>query len=250
MKVELDTAIGRLQGLRDPAGVNVYRGIPYAQAPTGPWRFKSPRPASAWSGVLDATAPGPSSVQSGSSMFSGVLPGNRVERVDEDCLTLDIWAPAAGSEAGRPVIVLRSFSKTFGLAGLRLGYALADPSVARLLDIVQEPFNVNRVALAAGRVAVGMRDFVERRRAEVASAREVLRDQLGHHGIATHPSQANFVLVELGVDDRPVCDALLAEGVLIRGGHEFGLPGFARVTVAPEPVMRRTAALIAAALGR
>ena len=151
---------------------------------------------------------------------------------------------------GRPVIVLRSFSKTFGLAGLRLGYALADPSVARLLDIVQEPFNVNRVALAAGRVAVGMRDFVERRRAEVASAREVLRDQLGHHGIATHPSQANFVLVELGVDDRPVCDALLAEGVLIRGGHEFGLPGFARVTVAPEPVMRRTAALIAAALGR
>lgn len=152
--------------------------------------------------------------------------------------------------AGRPVIVLRSFSKTFGLAGLRLGYALADPSVARLLDIVQEPFNVNRVALAAGRAAVAMQGFVECRRAEVAAARDVLRDELGHRGIATHPSQANFVLVELGVDDRPVCDALLAEGVLIRGGHEFGLPGFARITVAPEPVMHRTAALIAASLGR
>jgi histidinol-phosphate aminotransferase len=151
--------------------------------------------------------------------------------------------------AGRPVIVLRSFSKTFGLAGLRLGYALADPSVARLLDIVQEPFNVNRVALAAGRAAVRMGGFVERRRAEVAAARDLLRDELRDRGIATHPSQANFVLVELGVDDRPVCNALLAEGVLIRGGHEFGLPGFARVTVAPAPVMRRTAALIAAALG-
>jgi len=151
--------------------------------------------------------------------------------------------------AGRPVIVLRSFSKTFGLAGLRLGYALADPSVARLLDIVQEPFNVNRVALVAGRAAVRMGGFVERRRAEVAAARDLLRDELRDRGIATHPSQANFVLVELGVDDRPVCDALLAEGVLIRGGHEFGLPGFARVTVAPAPVMRRTAALIAAALG-
>ena len=55
---------------------------------------------------------------------------------------------------GRPVIMLRSFSKTYGLAGLRLGFAIADPEVARLLDIVQEPFNVNRVALAAGRAAV------------------------------------------------------------------------------------------------
>ena len=76
---------------------------------------------------------------------------------------------------GRPVIMLRSFSKTYGLAGLRLGFAIADPEVARLLDIVQEPFNVNRVALAAGRAAVALPGFVETRRAEVAAARELLR---------------------------------------------------------------------------
>src|SRR4026209_2244700 len=70
-------------------------------------------------------------------------------------------APAAGREgrvarehdvrAGRPVVVLRTFSKIFGLAGLRLGYAVAHPELAPFLDVVQEPFNVNRAALAAGR---------------------------------------------------------------------------------------------------
>ena len=53
--------------------------------------------------------------------------------------------------AGRRVVVLRTFSKIFGLAGLRLGYAVADPELVRYLDVVQEPFNVNRAALAAGR---------------------------------------------------------------------------------------------------
>src|SRR5206468_2387421 len=146
--------------------------------------------------------------------------------------------------AGRPVIVLRSFSKTFGLAGLRLGYAIADPQVARLMDIVQEPFNVNRVALAAGRAAVSLPGFVDTRRAEVAAARELLRELLTERGLSTHPSQANFLLVNLGMNDGPVCQRLLREGVLIRGGTEFGLPGFARITVAREPVMRRTAGLV------
>jgi histidinol-phosphate aminotransferase len=89
---------------------------------------------------------------------------------------------------------------------------------------------------------------VEARRAEVAAARELLRALLTERGLATHPSQANFLLVNLGVDDRPVCEQLLRQGVLIRAGSEFGLPGFARVTVAREPVMRRTAELVGEAV--
>ena len=58
-------------------------------------------------------------------------------------------------------------------------------------------------------------------------------------GIRVHPSQANFVLVELGVDDRPVCDALVRRGLLIRGGTSSACPGSRGVTVAPGPVMRR-----------
>jgi histidinol-phosphate aminotransferase len=184
--------------------------------------------------------------------FLDLLPGDCVVVADE--AYIDFADPAlraartADVAEGRPVIVLRSFSKIFGLAGLRLGYAVADPEVARLLDIVQEPFNVNRVALVAGRAAVGVPGFVERRRAEVAEARDTLQRALAAHDIRTHPSQANFVLVELGVDDRPVCEALLRRGLLIRGGHEFGLAGFVRVTVAPAPVMEWAATEIATAI--
>ena len=149
---------------------------------------------------------------------------------------------------GRPVIALRSFSKTFGLAGLRLGFAIADPRAAHLLDIVQEPFNVNRVALAAGRAALSVPGFVESRRAEVAAARDLLRSELEARGLTTHESHANFVMVELGVDDEPVCEALLGQGMLIRPGTEFGLPGRVRVTVARPPVMRRVAALLGEAV--
>jgi histidinol-phosphate aminotransferase len=104
------------------------------------------------------------------------------------------------------------------------------------------------VALAAGRAAVALPGFVETRRAEVAAARELLRELLTERGLSTHPSQANFLLVNLGMDDGPVCERLLHEGVLIRGGTEFGLPGFARITVAREPVMRRTAELVGEAV--
>jgi histidinol-phosphate aminotransferase len=179
-----------------------------------------------------------------------------LERLPRDCIAvadeayIDFADPALRADRrrdvveGRPVILIRSFSKIFGLAGLRLGYAISDPAVARLLDLVQEPFNVNRAALAAGIAGVAERGFVERRRGEVAAARAVLVAELEAAGIAVHPSQSNFVLVELGVDDVAVCDALMRRGILVRGGTEFGLPGLVRVTVAPESVMRRTAAEI------
>ncbi|HEY3765690.1 MAG TPA: aminotransferase class I/II-fold pyridoxal phosphate-dependent enzyme [Gaiellales bacterium] len=150
---------------------------------------------------------------------------------------------------GRAVIVIRSFSKIFGLAGLRLGYAVCDPAVADLLSIVQEPFNVNRVALAAGRAAVATPGFVERRRAEVADARAAFARALEGTGIEVTPSQSNFMLVRLGVDDGPVCDRLMRRGILIRAGTTVGLPGYARVTMAPAPLMHTVAGELLAAIG-
>jgi histidinol-phosphate aminotransferase len=149
---------------------------------------------------------------------------------------------------GRPVVVIRSFSKIFGLAGLRLGYAVCDPAVAALLNVVQEPFNVNRVALAAGRVAVGMPDFVAARRAQVARARAVFAEALDGSGVEVIPSQSNFVLVRLGVDEGPVCQELLRQGFLIRPGSTLGLPGCVRVTMAPDELLLAAARAIAAAL--
>ena len=183
-----------------------------------------------------------------------------LDRLPPDCIVvadepyMDFADPAVRVDRpqdvldGRAVIVIRSFSKIFGLAGLRLGYAVSAPEVARLLDLVQEPFNVNRAALAAGIAGVADPGFVEQRRAQVAAARDLLTAELEAGGLRVHPSHSNFVLVELGADDQVVTAALMRRGILIRGGTEFGLPGFARVTVAPEAMMRRTAAELVSAV--
>jgi histidinol-phosphate aminotransferase len=211
-------------------------------------RARSERANVVW--VCDPNNPTGSLVEPGVwRAFLADLPPGCVVVADE--AYMDFADPAARADRlrdvveGRPVVVIRSFSKVFGLAGLRLGVAIADPAVARLMGVVQEPFNVNRAALAAGRAAVGLDGFLVRRRAEVAAARDALREALAGYGLLAHPSQANFVLVELGVDDGPVCDALLARGVLVRPGTSVSLPGTARVTVAPVPLMEQVAAMVA-----
>jgi histidinol-phosphate aminotransferase len=147
----------------------------------------------------------------------------------------------ADVEAGRPVIVLRSFSKIFGLAGLRLGYAVVDERLAPFLDVVQEPFNVNRAALAAGRASLQQPELVDERRLENEHARETLARRLRGLGLETIPSEANFLLVRVDTDDLALAEELVRRGLLIRPGHDFGMPGYIRATIGPVPVMNRLA---------
>jgi len=149
-------------------------------------------------------------------------------------------------EAGRRLVVLHTLSKLFGIAGLRLGYAVADPELARYLDVMQEPFNVNRAALAAGRVCLAHPELIEDRRLRVAQARDLLLERLRSAGLDPLPSQANFVLVDTGVDDGALAEAVAEEGLLVRAGGEYGLDGYVRITVGPPPLMER----VAEALGR
>jgi histidinol-phosphate aminotransferase len=150
--------------------------------------------------------------------------------------------------AGRPVVVLRTFSKIFGLAGLRLGYALAAPDLVRYLQAVQEPFNVNRPALVAGAASLGRPAEVDERRRATVAARHHLAEALRSAGLDPMPSEANFLLVEHGADDDALADGLLRRGVLVRPGSELGLPGWARITVGPRPLMDRVAEALPAAL--
>src|SRR6266404_2089864 len=140
-------------------------------------------------------------------------------------------------EAGQRVVVLRTLSKLFGIAGLRLGYAVADPQLAHYLDVMQEPYNVNRGALAAGRVCLAQPALVEERRLAVAEARAVLCERLRAAGLEPLPSQTNFVLVRTGVDDAALAAAIAHEGLLVRAGGEYGLDGYVRVTVGPSPLI-------------
>jgi histidinol-phosphate aminotransferase len=144
-------------------------------------------------------------------------------------------------EAGRPVIVLRTFSKIFGLAGLRLGYAVAHESLAPFLDVVQEPFNVNRAALAAGCASLRRPELVEERRRENEQARELLAGRLRALGLEPVPSEANFLLVAVGTDDVALAETLARRGLLIRPGRDFGMPSYIRITIGAVPLMERLA---------
>ena len=174
--------------------------------------------------------------------FLDALPGDCVVVADE--AYTDFVAPdqrpdrLANIRAGRPVIVMRTFSKIFGLAGLRLGYLLVDTALAPHVNAVQEPFNVNLAALAAGLASLRRTDQLPARREQVARARRALAEPLAPTAIRAIPSDANFVLLDLaGDDDLRVADALAHEGILVRAGTEFGLPGYVRVTTGEEALM-------------
>jgi histidinol-phosphate aminotransferase len=180
-----------------------------------------------WAAFLDALPPGCVAVAD-EAYIDYVEPGARIRRAEDVA-------------AGRPVVVLRTFSKIFGLAGLRLGYALAAPELVRYLQAVQEPFNVNRPALVAGAASLGRPDEVAERRRATVEARAGLASALGAAGVRVLPSEANFLFVEHAVDDARLFDGLLRRGILIRAGAELGMPGWARITVGPRPLMERVA---------
>ena len=153
-------------------------------------------------------------------------------------------------EAGRPVVILRTLSKLFGIAGLRLGYAVADPALAYYMDVIQEPFNVNRAALAAGLVCIARPELVEQRRQAVVDARELLSGHLRDGGLEPYPSQTNFVLVETGIDGETLTWAMAEEGLLVRPGGEWGLDEFVRITVGPAELMEQAADTLGRVRGR
>ena len=153
-------------------------------------------------------------------------------------------------EAGLPVVVMRTFSKVFGLAGLRLGYAIVDEPLAAMIDVVLEPFNVNRAALAAGRASLERTALIHDRRLANEAGRERLAERLREAGATPYPSQANFLLADVGVDDVALTEGLARRGFLVRAGSEFGLAGFVRITTGPIPMMERVAAELAGTLSQ
>ncbi|MFP4591646.1 MAG: histidinol-phosphate transaminase [Halobacteriales archaeon] len=125
------------------------------------------------------------------------------------------------------VAVVRTFSKAYGLAGLRLGYAIVPESVADAYAVFQTPYAASRVACVAARAALDDEAFLER---SVAVARKGRRYLAGAIEAETYPSEANFVLVRAG-DGQAVADALLERDIRIRNCHGYGLSSFVRVTV-------------------
>ena len=150
---------------------------------------------------------------------------------------------------GRPVIVLRTFSKIYGLAGLRLGYAVAPAACIRLFDRVRQPFNVNAMAQAAALAALDDNAYVARTRAMVRAGLAYLEREFARLGLEVVPGAANFMLVRVG-NGREVFQKLQAEGVIVRPMDPYRLPEYVRVTVGTRAENEKLIQATARVLGR
>ena len=133
--------------------------------------------------------------------------------------------------AGRKVVVLRTFSKIYGLAGLRVGYAVGAAELVTAIAKVRRAFDVNSFAQAAALASLDAPDELARRRAVNAEGLVQLERIMREHGLEPPPSVAIFLFAEVGEDSRPLFEQLLREGVIVRPAGGFGAPGAIRVTV-------------------
>jgi histidinol-phosphate aminotransferase len=129
------------------------------------------------------------------------------------------------------LILLRTFSKVYGLCGLRVGYSLGSEEFRLAVDRVRQPFSVNSLALAAAAEALNHVDEVERRVEQTAIERMHVETELEERGLETSDSQANFSWVSVGDrDEDEIVDGLARRGVIVRAGKALGQEGWMRVT--------------------
>ena len=146
------------------------------------------------------------------------------------------------------LVVTRTFSKAYGLAGLRVGYALSHPTIADALNRVRQPFNVNTLALAAAYAALDDEEHVAK---SVAAAREgiaFVQSTLDRLGLRHFPTQGNFVLVDCAKPALPIYEGMLRRGVIVRPVGGYGLPNHLRITVGTEEQNQRMLAALEHAL--
>jgi histidinol-phosphate aminotransferase len=174
------------------------------------------------------------------------LPGGVLVLLDEaygDFVEDPAWPDSLALIHRFPLIVLRSFSKIYGLAGLRVGFGIGDSGLIGYMDRVREPFNVNQLAQAAAAAALGDDEFRARIIREVARERKRYAATFEEMGLEFIESQANFVFVRVG-DGDGATEALARRGLIVRPGGAFGCPEWIRVTVGvPEENARLIEAL-------
>ena len=139
---------------------------------------------------------------------------------------------------GRNVVVMRTFSKSQGLAGLRIGYAFATAEMANILQKCRQPFNVNSIAQAGALAALGDEEHQRKTKALVDQGREYLQAEFQRLNLKFVPSFANFVLVRVG-DGDAVFQQLMRQGIIIRSMTAYQLPEWVRITVGTMQENRR-----------
>lgn len=139
---------------------------------------------------------------------------------------------------GRPVVVVRTFSKSYGLAGIRVGYGFAPLEIVDAYNRVREPFDVNSLAQAAAIAALQDKQHLQATLKTNQDGMARIVERMKELGKKTVDSYANFVCIEVG-DAKTVAESLLHQGVIVRSGHVFDMPNHIRVTIGtPAEVAR------------
>lgn len=132
------------------------------------------------------------------------------------------------------LIICRTFSKAYGLAGLRVGFAVSHPDIANLLNRLRQPFNVNSLALAAAVAALGDDDYLLQAKTLNEAGMQQFITGLTEMGLSFIPSKGNFICVDVGRPAADVYEALLREGVIVRPVAGYGLPHHLRISIGLE----------------
>jgi histidinol-phosphate aminotransferase len=152
---------------------------------------------------------------------------------------VDYLNPRKLLEIDRSLIILRTFSKFFGLAGLRIGYGIARKELVEVLERVRQPFNVSLLSLAGALGALEDLDFQKRTRELVLEGRRFLEEGLKELGLEYVPSQANFLLVRVGEKKGDLLKILEEDRIVVRDMSGYGLPEYIRVTIGKPEENRR-----------
>lgn len=129
------------------------------------------------------------------------------------------------------LVVTRTFSKAYGLAGLRVGYAVSHPQVADLLNRVRQPFNVNSLSLVAATAALDDAEYLQQSRALNTAGLQQWRDACHQYGWVALPTAGNFLCLDLGRPGRAVFMELLQRGVIVRPVDNYALPNHLRISI-------------------
>jgi histidinol-phosphate aminotransferase len=154
-------------------------------------------------------------------------------------LRVDIYSLLRNVEGRCPVVVLRTFSKAYGLAGLRIGYGLMARELAVCLDKVRQPFNINHMAQVGALVALEDEEYYQRILRLTKEGLDILRQGVEKLGCHAYPSQTNFFLIDIRGDADRLFQAMLAKGVIIRSMSAYGLSNLIRVTVGTDAENKR-----------
>ncbi|MDD5005661.1 MAG: histidinol-phosphate transaminase [Candidatus Omnitrophica bacterium] len=168
------------------------------------------------------------------SKFIKEVPKDKLIVVDEaywDFTDVDDFPGTIDKINSENLIVLRTFSKAYGLAGLRIGYAVANSTFIKAMEKIRQPFNVNTLAQRAAQAVLNDDKFLEKTRKLIIAERKKIYQEFKKMNIEYVPSQANFIMFKTEMDGLALCKQLLKKGIIIRDLKQYGLENFVRVTI-------------------